>query len=84
MTRPRHLAMLAALVAAFMFLAPVIANEARSHEPYTGKTDPVTRSGCCGGSDCAVLDVVPGMLLPHEDGYRLVMTAADHEGAQGF
>lgn len=74
MTRPRHLAMLAALVAAFVFLAPVIANEARSHEPYSKLKDPVTGYACCGGSDCAVLDIVPGVLDTNENGYVITLT----------
>ncbi|MEN6302243.1 MAG: hypothetical protein ABFD96_05920 [Armatimonadia bacterium] len=75
---------LAALVAAFVFLAPVVAALAHQPvrsmsivvepDPYEGLKDPVTGLLCCGGEDCAVLDVQPGMLTPGDDGIRLRMT----------
>jgi hypothetical protein len=68
----RRLAVLAALVAAFVFLAPVLA---AAHDPYTGLRDPVFGNGCCGGEDCAILKVEPGMIEGELDGYRIRMTA---------
>lgn len=50
----RYLLHLAALVAAFLFLAPVMA--AFAHEWYSGKRDPIfNQTTCCGGSDCGPL-----------------------------
>lgn len=63
---------LAALVAAFVFLAPIVA--ALAHDPYTGLKDPVTKSSCCGGADCGILKVEPGTLTGEPDGYRLRLT----------
>jgi hypothetical protein len=52
----RHLLAVAALVAAFVFLAPVLAH---AHSWYSQKRDPIfgKMTSCCGGSDCAPLDV---------------------------
>jgi hypothetical protein len=66
---------LAALVAAFVFLAPVLS--AFAHDPYTGKVDPVFGNGCCGGADCAILEVEPGMIEGEMDGYRIRLTTED-------
>ncbi|MEY5097594.1 MAG: hypothetical protein RJA36_313 [Pseudomonadota bacterium] len=51
----RHLLAVAALVAAFVFLAPVV----WAHSWYSQKRDPIfgKMTSCCGGSDCAPLDV---------------------------
>lgn len=50
----RRIVVLAALVAAFVFMAPVIA--AHAHEWYSGKRDPIySMTTCCGGNDCAPL-----------------------------
>lgn len=35
----------------------VVSTGAIAHEWYTGKTDPVTGFGCCGGSECAPIPV---------------------------
>lgn len=67
----RRLLVLAALVAALVFLAPVLAH---AHSWYIKRTDPATRLGCCGGSDCAQLVIEPGMLTAEPDGYRLRLT----------
>lgn len=61
------------LAAAVLLLSTSVA---LAHEDYTGKTDPVTKSGCCGGHDCAVLQVEPGVLTPEGDGFRLRLTEA--------
>lgn len=68
----RRLLKLAALVAAFLFVAPIVA--ALAHQPYTGLKDPVTKSSCCGSADCAVFKIEPGMLTGEVDGYRLRLT----------
>lgn len=68
----RRLLKLAALVAAFFFVAPFVA--ALAHDPYSGRTDPVYGNGCCGGADCAILEVKPGMLEGELDGYRIRLT----------
>jgi hypothetical protein len=51
----RHILALAALVAAFVFLAPVLAH---AHSWYSQKRDPIfgKMTSCCGGSDCAPLN----------------------------
>ena len=56
-------------------LACATAVPAFAHEPYTGKIDPVFKNGCCGGSDCAILKVEPGMIVGEADGYRVKLTA---------
>jgi hypothetical protein len=56
----------------FVFIAPVMG--AFSHEEFTGKKDPVTMLLCCGGEDCKILDVQPGMLTSGPDGIRLRLT----------
>jgi hypothetical protein len=71
----RRLLVLAALVAAFVFLAPIVA--ALAHDPYWGLRDPQTGGLCCGGEDCAILDVKPGTLTTGEDGIRLQLTEAE-------
>ena len=53
----------------------VLSTPAFAHDWYTGKTDPVTKRLCCGGSDCSMLRVEPGMLSGDASGYRLRMTA---------
>lgn len=62
-----------AALAAVLFIGG--SGAALAHEPYTGKIDPVFRNGCCGGEDCAVLKVEPGMIEGEADGYRIRMTA---------
>lgn len=59
--------MLAAMVA---FCAPAVA-----HDWFTGTRDPVTGGGCCGGSDCSLLKIEPGVLEGEAGGYRLRLTA---------
>lgn len=67
----RRAVLLAALVAAFLILAPVLAH---AHSWYSDKRDPLTNNGCCGGTDCAQLAVEPGVLAAEEGGYRLRLT----------
>jgi hypothetical protein len=47
---------------------------ALAHDPYTGKVDPVYLNGCCGGADCSILKVQPGMIEGEADGYRIRMS----------
>jgi hypothetical protein len=64
---------LAALVAAFVFLAPVVA--ALAHSWYNEKRDPLyPNQSCCGGMDCAQLLIEPGVLTAEPDGYRVRLT----------
>lgn len=72
---------LAALVAAFVFLAPMMVAPASAHDWYVGKNDPVTGGSCCTTSandaygDCGLLKIEKGMLDAVDEGYRLRMTA---------
>jgi hypothetical protein len=74
----RFEAVLAALITAaavcLMVALLLMARQAHAHEPYTGKIDPRFKNGCCGGSDCAVLKVKPGMLEGEGDDLRLRMS----------
>lgn len=67
----RRVLALAALVAAFVFLAPVLAS---AHSWYSERRDPVTKKGCCGGEDCAQLVIEPGVLTAEAGGYRVRLT----------
>lgn len=67
----RRLLAVAALVAAFVFLAPLLAH---AHSWYSDRTDPVTGVPCCGGNDCAKLVIEPGVLTAEADGYRIRLT----------
>lgn len=67
----RRVLALAALVAAFVFLAPVIAS---AHSWYSDRRDPVTKKGCCGGTDCAQLVIEPGVFSAEPGGYRVRLT----------
>lgn len=62
------------LAAVLTILAPVIAREAWPHDWYSSTTDPRWGWRCCGGSDCAVLRIEPGMISGETDGYRLRLT----------
>jgi hypothetical protein len=46
---------------------------AHAHDWYSGTKDPVSGYGCCGGSDCAIID--PRWVHAVEGGVRIVMTA---------
>jgi hypothetical protein len=63
-------AVLAALVAAFVFLAPLV----HAHEPYSELKDPVTQQDCCGDQDCNILKIEPGVLTAVDDGYLITLT----------
>lgn len=64
-----RLVLLAALVAAFVFLGPVMSSMA--HSWYSEKVDPVYGQSCCGGSDCAAWQIMPGEIEAEADGYRV-------------
>jgi hypothetical protein len=73
--------MLRIILALLVFTVPAYAHQpifsngiVVQPDPYGGKTDPVHGNGCCGGSDCDVLKVEPGMLEGEGDDLRLRMT----------
>lgn len=51
-----------------------VAADARAHEWYSRKTDPIYGYSCCGGFDCAMLVVKPGVLTAEPEGYRIRLT----------
>lgn len=57
-----------------MCFITLLAVPALAHSWYSEKRDPVTKKGCCGGTDCAQLVLTPGMLTADVDGYRLELT----------
>lgn len=59
----------AALVAAFFMAGPAYA-----HDWYSKKVDPVHKWSCCGGHDCAVLKLEPGVITAEPEGYRIRLT----------
>lgn len=65
------------MVAAVVWFAP----SAFAHESYTGRNDPVTTLGCCGGSDCAPVPLDADYVQPVKEGYRVTLTV---EQAQHF
>lgn len=56
----------------WMVLLAALTVEAGAHEWYSSTTDPVTRGGCCGGSDCNVLP--DGSVTEVQGGYRVELT----------
>lgn len=53
----------------------VLAAPAAAHEWYSEKRDPLyPRQSCCGGMDCAQLQIEPGVLSAEADGYRVRLT----------
>lgn len=60
------------ILATLFFLA--CWSTAYSHEWYSKKRDPVTKGGCCGGSDCAKLVATPDVLQATDAGYRITLT----------
>lgn len=63
----RHILALAALVAAFVFLAPVLAH---AHEWFTN-------SGCCDGDDCKPWVPTPQNFVPTGDGYHIRLSRSE-------
>lgn len=45
-----------------------------AHDWYSDRHDPVHGWSCCGGHDCAVLELAPGVLSAEPDGYRIRLT----------
>lgn len=64
-------------VAAVVWFTPSVF----AHESYTGRNDPVTTLGCCGGSDCAPVPLTADWVQPVKEGYRVTLTV---EQAQHF
>lgn len=63
---------LAALVAVFLCLAPVM--HAFAHSWYSEKHDPVTHKACCGIRDCNKIVLTPENYTPVEGGFRIRLT----------
>ena len=61
-------------VASLVVFMAFAATSANAHLWYSEKRDPVYKNGCCGGSDCAELQIVPGVLSAEKDGYRIRLT----------
>lgn len=53
----------------------LIADRAMAHDWYSSTSDPVTKSSCCGGSDCAPIDTA--WVSPAADGVRLRMSISE-------
>jgi hypothetical protein len=60
------------LTAAVLWLIWVVPGFA--HSWYSEKVDPVYKAPCCGGNDCAMLKIDPGVLSAEEGGYRIRLT----------
>lgn len=51
-----------------------LATKVEAHESYTGRNDPVTTLGCCGGDDCAPIPLDVDWVRPVAEGYRVTLT----------
>lgn len=70
-----HRVILAVLIVlALLCLAPLFVIEARAHEWYSSKKDPVTGQGCCGGNDCARWKINPHSIKAEPDGFHVRLT----------
>lgn len=50
---------------------------ARAHDWFTGLTDPITGSRCCGGTDCAAVPpdlIASGAIIQTKDGYLIKLS----------
>lgn len=56
-----------------VFLA-LTATFAEAHSWYSEKTDPVTKHGCCGGSDCHEIRIDSSNYTPEANGFRIRLT----------
>ena len=61
-------------LACFCLVMLLTLAKAHAHDPYTGRIDPKFLNGCCGGEDCAILKVEPGVLTGDPEGYRVTLT----------
>lgn len=52
----------------------VSASPAEAHSWYSEKSDPVTKKGCCGKSDCHEIAITPENYTPEADGFRIRLT----------
>lgn len=68
------LALCLACAAALAILVFGMVMKAEAHEWYSGKRDPVTTIGCCGGSDCAPVPLDVDWVRPVAEGYRVTLT----------
>jgi hypothetical protein len=62
------------VVVATIIIAVYFISPAGAHDHYSALHDPVTGGRCCGGHDCAVLKIEPGVLTPIADGYEINLT----------
>lgn len=71
------------VIAAFAIGLAGMAMQARSHDFYVGKKDPVTRASCCTTSaneaygDCRTLIITKANFFAEELGYRVILTHAE-------
>lgn len=60
------------LIVALLYLGWIALTPAQAHDWYSSTSDPVYQSNCCGGHDCAPVEVE--WVYEVKEGYRLVMT----------
>jgi hypothetical protein len=65
---------LIALISAVLVAAFFVTGNAYAHSWYSKKSDPVFKTPCCGGTDCATWIIQPGELSAEADGYRVRLT----------
>lgn len=53
------------------FVAAFLCLPAQAHDWYGSKRDPVLGFSCCGGNDCNVLKLDPGVMTATPEGYRI-------------
>jgi hypothetical protein len=69
----------AVLVTSVLCILPGMLGIAQAHDWFTGLTDPVTGSRCCGGTDCAVVPsdlVESGAISQTQAGYVIRLNLA--------
>lgn len=67
------------LLAAILLSGTILlcATHARAHDWYTYRTDPVTGSRCCGGSDCKPVPLEAKWIARTPQGLHVVMSLAE-------
>lgn len=64
-----------AFIIAILALGVALVRQAGAHSWYSGRKDPVSGYGCCGGSDCNVFKAETGKtIFPEAEGYRIKLT----------